>query len=113
MLVPSEEVLTLRAATTDDLDHLADIVCAAFAMDPQWDYRFPHRKEYPEDNWRCTRLMCKNLMETPGIAINVITIPTQNDGEEVHRPTAVAVWRLSGGETGVSSASGSSLHPYR
>ena len=35
MLVPSDEVLTLGKATTDDLDDLADITCAAFPMFPQ------------------------------------------------------------------------------
>lgn len=106
MSVLSDQVLTLRAATADDLDDVADIACAAFPMDPQWDYRFPRRKEYPKDNWNCTRLMYKNLMEK-GDAINVITIPTKKDGEEVHRPIAVAVWEPIGGGTDIAFASGS------
>jgi len=39
----------LREATIDDLDYLTDIQVLAFPSDPQWDYRFPHRKKI---SWR-------------------------------------------------------------
>lgn len=94
MSVRSEDVMALRKATVDDLDDLADIACAAFPMDPQWDYRFPRRKEFPEDNWNYTRLAYKNLLETSGNIINVITVQTEKDGETVHRSIALAVWEL-------------------
>ena len=112
MLVPSDEVLRLREATTDDLDDLADITCAAFPMDPQWDYRFPHREEFPKDNWTSTRLMYKNLMETVGNVINVITIPSKEDGEKLRRSIAFAVWELPGSKTGAALASGSYNHSH-
>lgn len=110
MGVLSEEVLTLRTATIDDLDDLADIACAAFPMDPQWVYRFPHRKEYPEDHWICTRLRYKNMIGRDDTAINVITIPTKKDEETIHRPIALAVWELPGGEAGIIFPSGSYFH---
>lgn len=94
MLVRSVDVMALRKATVDDLDDLADIACAAVPMDPQWDYRFPHRKEFPKDNWNATRLMYKTFMETSGNIINVITVPTEKDGKTVHRPIALAAWEL-------------------
>lgn len=90
----SDEVMALRVATADDLDDLADITCAAFPMDPQWDYRFPHRKQFPKDNWDCTRFTCQSLLETPGNIINVITVPTEKDGVTVQQAIAVAVWEL-------------------
>ena len=110
----NNEVLTLRAATADDLDHVADIAWAAFPADPQWDYRFPHRKEYPEDNWRWTRLMYENLMGD-GNAVNVITVPIKKEdgGEVVHRPIAVAVWELIGGGVDIASATGSYFSSVR
>ena len=112
MLVPSDEVLALRKATTDDLDDLADIACAAFPMDPQWDYRFPHREEFPEDNWTYTRLMYKNLMENDSNVINIITVPSKKNGEIVRRSIAVAVWELPSIKTGVTLVSGSYNHSY-
>ena len=106
MLVPSDELLALRKATTDDLDELANIACAAFPIDPQWKYRFPHREEFLEDNWNCTRLMYKNLMENEGNVINILTVPSMEDGKKVHRPIALAVWVLPGSRMGASFPSG-------
>ena len=94
MSVRSEDVMALRKATVDDLDDLADIACAACPMNPQWNYRFPRRKEFPKDNWNYTRLSYKNLLENPGNVINVITVQTEKDGEMVHRSIALAVWEL-------------------
>ena len=90
----SEEVMALRKATIDDLDDLTDIACAAFPMDPQWDYRFPHRKDFPQDHWNHTRMTYKNLLETSGNIVNLITVQTEKDGETVHRSIALAVWDL-------------------
>lgn len=113
MSVSSEEVLSLRTATIDDLDDVIDLACATFPMDPQWDYRFPHRKEFPEDHWKCTRLAYQNLMETPGNVMNIITIPTKKDGKIVDRPIAVAVWELPGDKTGVIPTQGLYTHTYQ
>ncbi|CAO2655442.1 Nn.00g105060.m01.CDS01 [Neocucurbitaria sp. VM-36] len=82
--------LTLRTATTADLDDLASIACAAFPADPQWDYRFPRRKEFPEDTYKCTREGYKSMLEEDGVIINVIT--TDVHGEQ--KPIALAVWEL-------------------
>lgn len=84
----------MRVTTADDLDDLADLACATFPLDPQWDYRFPRRKEYPKDHWNCTRSMYRTYMETPGNIINIITIPTEKDGELVQQAVALAVWEL-------------------
>ena len=80
MIVPSDGVLALRKATTDDLDDLADIACATFPIDSQWDYRFPHREEFAENNWTYTRLMYKNLIENDDNVINIITTPSRENG---------------------------------
>ena len=112
MLVPSDEVFTLRKATTDDLNDLANITCGAMPKDLQWDYCFPHRKKYPEDHWNGTRLMLKNPMETTDILINVITVPSKEDGETNGRSIALAVWELPGSKRLFTFASGSYNHPH-
>ena len=87
-----EETMTLRTASIEDLDFLADIACAAFPMDPQWGYRFPHRKRYPRDNWRCTREMYSKVLEDSSVITNVICLKHSADGKEKDHPIALAVW---------------------
>ncbi|KAF2761731.1 hypothetical protein EJ05DRAFT_183075 [Pseudovirgaria hyperparasitica] len=86
--------LNLRTATDEDLDHLATIMCAAFPADPQWDYRFPRRKDYPEDHYKATREMCESMLKEKGVCINVVTTPVKIKGKEYERPIALAVWEL-------------------
>lgn len=85
--------MELRTATADDLDQMANIMCAAFPMDPQWDYRFPHRLEYPEDNWSCTREMLSNFLKKDHFVVKVITSKS-NEDEDVVKSVALAVWEL-------------------
>jgi hypothetical protein len=82
--------LTFRTATRADLDDLADIACAAFPADPQWDYRFPLRKKYPDDTLKCTKEHYKSMLKENGVVINVITAKV--DGRQ--KPIALAVWEL-------------------
>ena len=49
MSVRFDQILTLRVATADDLDDLANIACAASLIDLQMDYPFPHCRIYQED----------------------------------------------------------------
>lgn len=88
--------MELRTATADDLDSLADIACAAFPEDPQWDYRFPRRREYPQDNWMCTRQMYNRFLtdsEDNNYLVKVITSQS-NEDDRIVKPVALAVWEL-------------------
>ena len=83
-------------------------------MDPAWNYRFPRRKEFPEDYWRCAREDMKRILD-PGSrshrSVKVITIPrTDGKGE---RAVALAVWELPFlGHSEISSNSiAPSFHP--
>ena len=49
MSVRSDEIMTLRVATADDLDDLTNIACAAAPIALQLDYPFPHFRIYLED----------------------------------------------------------------
>ncbi|KAH6971212.1 hypothetical protein BKA56DRAFT_596028 [Ilyonectria sp. MPI-CAGE-AT-0026] len=54
-LTPAPEaIMTVRPGTLDDLDVLVSLGLAAMPMDPQWDYRYPHRAEYPQEHRECT-----------------------------------------------------------
>lgn len=105
---------TLRDATIADLDDMTEIMCSAMPMDPAWNYRFPRRKEFPEDYWRCAREDMKRILD-PGSrshrSVKVITIPrTDGKGE---RAVALAVWELPFlGHSEISSNSiAPSFHP--
>lgn len=48
-------IVELRQATLDDVDAVVDISTAAMPADPQYDYRFPLRKQYPKEHRIATR----------------------------------------------------------
>ncbi|KAK7703215.1 hypothetical protein SLS64_009191 [Diaporthe eres] len=73
---------------------MATIVYEAMPLDPQWNYRFPLRKRFPEDNYGCTRLMLKSMFEADGVYINVVTFPSPCLHEDEEVPAAVAVWEV-------------------
>jgi hypothetical protein len=87
---------TMRRASAEDLDDLTDIMCSAMPMDPQWNYRFPRRREFPEDHWRCTRKMMEDLINDDDhshTVVRVITIPCGEEGRG-SKAVALAVWEL-------------------
>lgn len=83
----------LREATFSDLDAITEIALAAFPQDPQWNYRFPRRLDFPEDTRMCTRLQYKTYFESPkgSVCIFVVIAPTLED-PDVKKPVSVAVW---------------------
>ena len=48
--------ISIRRASKLDLDAIVNVVLAAMPMDPQWDWRFPKRKQFPEDTKYFTKL---------------------------------------------------------
>lgn len=49
--------MTMRVAVPSDLDQLVDVVLATMPSDMQWPYRFVHRKEFPEDHRKYTKMI--------------------------------------------------------
>lgn len=93
--------LERRTATRDDVDYLTEIIVEAFPLDPQWDYQYRYRAQYPEDHWNCTRASFETVLgldeDDDGNAtrndfsIQVMTSPS-NEDPAVVRPVAVAIW---------------------
>ncbi|KAJ5921078.1 hypothetical protein N7466_009404 [Penicillium verhagenii] len=85
--------MNLSQATPDDLDSITDVMISAYPVDPQWDYCFPRRREFPEDNWKHTRSMMADLLQRDHFVVNVVT-----DGEKggiiARKVVSVAVWEL-------------------
>ncbi len=51
-----------RTATPNDLDGILDVVLAAMPHDAQWDYRFVHKHEFPDDHRNFTRLLYEQFI---------------------------------------------------
>ncbi|KAK3325009.1 hypothetical protein B0H66DRAFT_472070 [Apodospora peruviana] len=87
---------TLRRATNDDLDDLTRIAIAAFAYDRQWNYRYPHAAEFPEDHYKYTRIRYGEWLDantTPRCIIMVAECfsPEDPGGKKV---AAFSIWRV-------------------
>lgn len=88
--------LVLRAATRDDLDDITRIVQAGFPDDPEVNYRFPHREQYPADYMEWTRKEYENYLDQPKkFVVHLIEAPSESDGEVVMKPAALAVWDIA------------------
>ncbi|KAH7039722.1 acyl-CoA N-acyltransferase [Microdochium trichocladiopsis] len=98
--------LRLRAATAADLDDIVRIVKAGFPDDPEWDYRYPYRDEYPEDyDYWMRREYGDYLAQTDKFAVVVATLPelaaASSPSEQIGEcgtrdvPVAVAVWDVA------------------
>ncbi len=86
-----DDGLTLRAASLDDLEDLTTVAQAAWPDDPQFDYRFPYRDEYPQDNRKWVRQEYREYLEQPDkYAVLVVTARDNHD-----RAVALAVWDIS------------------
>lgn len=93
--VVSNEPLTLRQATIDDLDDITWIVTNSLPDDPGTDYRFPYRDKHPEDFWKWTKEEYAEYFERPDkFYVMVVTAPVEDDGEIIHQPVAIGVWDL-------------------
>lgn len=54
--------VSIRRATVKDLDALVDIALKAMPSDPQWDWRFPYRFEFPDDTRLFTRMKYEDFV---------------------------------------------------
>lgn len=107
----SANSIVVKVATIDDLDELTKIAQAGFPDDPEFDYRFPYRQNYPEDNWSYTREEYEGYLNQPDkYAVLLATLPAANqksdeqNGDHKQDPeldrsqpisVALAVWDLA------------------
>jgi hypothetical protein len=102
--------LIVRRASKADLDDIAKVAQAGFPDDPEFNYRFPYRHKYPEDNWKWTRREYEGYIDQPEkFAVLVVTVTVSESDKAVERPIALAVWDMAvlteptGGGLGISS----------
>ncbi|KAJ5933637.1 hypothetical protein N7454_005966 [Penicillium verhagenii] len=85
--------MNLSQATTDDLNSITDVMVSAYPMDPMWDYCFPRRGEFSEDNWKHTRSMMADLLQRDHFVVNIVT-DGEDGGISPRKVVSVAVWEL-------------------
>jgi ribosomal protein S18 acetylase RimI-like enzyme len=81
----------IRTARLTDLDAITRVAQAGFPDDPEFNYRFPYRLEYPKDHWKWTRCEYEGYLKQPEkYAVVVAATPDAED-----KPVAVSVWDIA------------------
>lgn len=52
-----------RLGRPEDLDGVTDVIIKAMPDDPQWDYRFPKRREFPDDHKKYTKMLMQHFLD--------------------------------------------------
>jgi hypothetical protein len=93
------EGMRIRQAGIEDLDAFVDIALASLSTDAQWDYRYPHRNDFPEDHRAGLVERWKGFFSSDptGNEYKVYIVDYQPEEAVVmgkHIPIAVSAWRL-------------------
>lgn len=77
-----------------DLNAIVDIVIQAFNYDPQWQYRYPYRLQYPEDHRKFTRIYYADYLEMTFAGHNTIMLAEMPSDEDpsVLKVISVSIW---------------------
>lgn len=99
--------LILRHMHPADIDQVTTVAIAAFPYDPQWDYRYPHRKEFPEAHYKYVRLGFEEYMVRTQAGLNEMLVAVnasvgqESDGDTI---VAFAVYDVVGSGRGKGSS---------
>ncbi|KAI0834246.1 acyl-CoA N-acyltransferase [Hypoxylon sp. FL0890] len=88
---PPDKRLALRTATPDDLEDIATVAQEGFPDDPEFNYRFPYRQKFPEDNRKWIVQEYREYLEQPDKYAVIIITASDNDNKAV----ALSVWDIS------------------
>lgn len=84
--------IVLRRGTLSDLEAILHIGLAAMPMDPQWDYRFPYRRAFPQDQRDATRRRYREFLESE---LQYSVYIAETFGSHGPVPVAFAIWDIS------------------
>jgi hypothetical protein len=86
--------LSIRKATIADLDVMVDIALAAMPQDPQWDWRFPHRLQFPDDTREFTRMKYEGFLTNTGEWLVILAEYRIMDEVPPPKAIAMAIWNV-------------------
>lgn len=91
-VIEETQSIILRHGTLSDLESILHIGLSAMPMDPQWNYRFPHRRAFPQDQHDATRRRYREFLADERRYSVWIAEALENGGLV---PVAFAVWDIS------------------
>jgi hypothetical protein len=50
-------------------------------FDPQWNYRFPYRLEYPEDHYKYTKMVYEQFLDVANDDWRILVVELRSDEE--------------------------------
>jgi hypothetical protein len=59
----SQFAMKPRLALPADIEAVTNVIINAMPLDPQWDYRFPYRDQYPKDHYKFTRMLFEYFLD--------------------------------------------------
>ena len=87
---------TIRPATLADLDSLVEILRNARPLDETWKYSFQHRKQFPDDNIKFTKLLLRYYIDPAHDDFHVVVAEAPSlEGLQVTKVVACAIWDVS------------------
>lgn len=86
----------MRKARRSDLDQMTAIGISAFDNDPQWIFRYPHRKAFATDHYEYTRRRYEEWLEAslgPCCTIMVVEGPSK-ENPSVNKVLGFCIWKM-------------------
>ncbi|EUC40781.1 hypothetical protein COCMIDRAFT_40950 [Bipolaris oryzae ATCC 44560] len=88
--------VVFRAATPHDVDSIVSVVLKAMPFDPQFDYRFVYKKQFPEDHYKYTRILYEEFISP--INDDWLVMVAEVPASPASKPATIvgfAVWDVS------------------
>ncbi|KAK3940278.1 hypothetical protein QBC46DRAFT_364202 [Diplogelasinospora grovesii] len=85
-----------RKALPSDVDALTRVIIQAMPLDPQWNYRFPYREEYPEDHYKFSKMLFEYFLhlDYDDWLVMVVEDSPESDGNNTSI-VSFAIWDVS------------------
>ncbi|PMD48145.1 acyl-CoA N-acyltransferase [Hyaloscypha variabilis F] len=84
-------MITIRPIKATDLDDIVNIAITAFPFDEQWVYRYPYKKQFPEDHLKFTHLYYAEYLNTTFAGQNTIMVAEAPDLDDPTRLKVIAM----------------------
>lgn len=84
-----------RLGLPSDVEAVTNVIINTMPLDPQWDYRFPYRHQYPEDHYKYTKMLFEYFLDP---AFDDWLVMVVEDCLQPGGPTQVvsfSVWNVS------------------
>lgn len=95
VLSSTSALATSRIAVPADIDELVDAVLLTMPADPQWDYRFPYRLQYPEEHRKYTKMLWEKFIDPAYDDWVVQVVEDKLPGASKPVLVAFSVWNVS------------------